>query len=111
MYFPGGILNALASPVEGSILPPTSIHRLQRGVQGYLILFHAHAFVNQRQGCPSKLPSLLVFRTISTDFTPTPYVPLTSSTLEFGSISDELEVKPQDFTKDFPNRLKTLYAQ
>jgi hypothetical protein len=49
-YFPGGILNALASPLEGSTLQIASIHRLQRGLQGYLILFDPHAFVPQRQG-------------------------------------------------------------
>ena len=37
-----------------------------------LILFDPHAFVFQGQECPSKLPSPLVFPTISTDFTPTP---------------------------------------
>jgi len=35
-YFPGGILNALASPLEGSTLQIASIQRLQRGIQGYL---------------------------------------------------------------------------
>ncbi len=78
-YFPGGILNALASPLEGSTLQIASIHRLQRGLQGYLILFDPHAFVPQRQGRPSWMPSLLVFRSISTDFTPTPTVPSASS--------------------------------
>jgi len=80
-YFPGGTLNALASPVKGSILPLASVHRLQLGLKGYLILVATLAFVNQRQGRPSKLPSLLVFHTISTDFTPTPYVPLASIAL------------------------------
>ena len=80
-YFPGGILNALASPHEGSTLHIASIHRLQRGLQGYLILFAPHAFVSQCQGRPSKLPSLLVFPTISTDFTPTPSVPFAPNAL------------------------------
>ena len=35
-YFPGGQLNALALPLEGSILPMASCHRLGRGLQGYL---------------------------------------------------------------------------
>ena len=93
------MLNALASPVKGSTLPPASIHRLQRGLRGYLILFATHAFVNQRQDRPSQLPSLLVFRTISTDFTPTPYVPLTSNVLKFGSILGKLEVELQEFNQ------------
>ena len=80
-YFPGGKLNALAAPLEGSTLQVASLHRLGRGIQGYLILFYAHAFVPQRQGRPSWLPSLLVFRSISTDFTPTPSVPSASSAL------------------------------
>ena len=35
-YFPGGWLNALASPLEGSTLQIASHHRLGRGLQGYL---------------------------------------------------------------------------
>ena len=38
-----------------------SIHRLQRGLPGYLILFAPHAFVPQRQLYLSDLPSQLVF--------------------------------------------------
>ena len=85
--------------------------RLGLGLRRSLICFAPLAFVPQRQKLAKNLPSLLVFHTISTDFTPTPYVPLTSSTLKFGSIPNGLEVEPQDFIKDFPNRLKTLYAQ
>jgi len=80
-YFPGGTLNALASPLEGSTLQIASVHRLQRGLQGYLILFAPHAFVSQRQGRPSWMPSLLVFRSISTNFTSTPTVPSASNAL------------------------------
>jgi len=63
------------------MLPIASLHRLGRGIQGYLILFYAHAFATDRQQSPSKLPSLLVFRAISMDFTPTPHVPLASDLL------------------------------
>ena len=80
-YFPGGTLNALASPPKGSILRTASVHRLGRGLQGYLILFAPHAFVSQRQDHPSWMPSPLVFPTISTDFTPTPWVPSASYVL------------------------------
>ncbi len=45
------------------------------------ILFAPHAFVSQSQEGPSALPSPLVFRTISTDFTPTPCAPCTSNPL------------------------------
>ena len=63
------------------MLPIANLHRLGHGIQGYLILFSARAFAIDRQQSPSKLPSLLVFRAISTDFTPTPHVPLASDLL------------------------------
>ena len=34
---------------KGSIPPTPSIHRLQRGLPGYLILFATHTFAPQRQ--------------------------------------------------------------
>jgi len=58
-----------------------SAHRLGRGLPGYLIPFDTHAFVPQRQERPSRLPSLLVFRWISTHFTATPTVPPASDAL------------------------------
>ena len=64
------------------MLPIASVHSLGRGLQGYLILFDPHAFAIYRQQSTSKLPSLLVFRAISMDFTPTLHVPLTSYLLE-----------------------------
>ena len=57
------------------MLPIANVQRLGRGIQGYLILFSAHAFTIDRQQSPSKLPSLLVFRVISMHFTATPHVP------------------------------------
>ena len=63
------------------MLPIANLHSLGRGLQGYLILFDPHAFVIDRQHTASKLPSLLVFRAISMDFTPTPHVPLASQPL------------------------------
>ncbi len=53
-----------------------SIHRLRRGLLGYLIPFATHAFVPERQERSSKLPSHLVFLLILTDLTPTPAIPL-----------------------------------
>ncbi len=53
-YSPGGTLNALATALQGSIPAAPSVHRLQRGLPGYLILFAPHAFASQRQyrsGC------------------------------------------------------------
>jgi hypothetical protein len=63
------------------MLPIASLDRLQRGLQGYLILFDTHAFTAHRQFCPSKLPSLLVFHAISTNSTSPLHVPLTSDIL------------------------------
>ena len=57
--------------------PTSSIHRLRRGLPGYLILFAPHAFVPQRQNRSSDSPSPPVFHMISTHFTATPYVPVT----------------------------------
>ncbi len=41
--------------------PRSSIHRLGRGLPGYLILFDPHALVPERQLRLSNLPSQLVF--------------------------------------------------
>ncbi len=59
-----------------------SIHRLRRGLPGYLILFAPHAFAPQRQLQPRKSPSPLVFLHISTHFSATCGIPLPSSVLK-----------------------------
>ena len=81
-YFPGGILIALTPAQEGSIPPTPSIHRLRRGLPGYLILFAPHAFAPQRQLSSSRPPSPLVFLLISTHFTATLGIPPTSTSLK-----------------------------
>ena len=43
------MLNALAAALIRKNGPTPSIHRLQRGLPGYLILFAPHALVPQRQ--------------------------------------------------------------
>ena len=58
-----------------------SIHRLQRGLPGYLILFAPHAFVTERQYRAGKPPSPPVFLHISVHFTATYGIPLTSPAL------------------------------
>ena len=68
------------------MLPTSSIHRLQRGLPGYLIPFAPHAFAPQRQLRSSQSPSPLVFFPVSTHSTATPGIPLTSPALKFGSI-------------------------
>ena len=89
----------------------SSIHRLQRGLTEYLIPFAPHAFVPQRQPCPSKPPSPPVFFPISTHFTATPGIPLTPDMLQISSFKRNAPVKPGDFTPDTDIRLHTLYAQ
>ena len=91
--------------------PTPSIHRLRRGLPGYLILFAPHAFVSQRQWSSSKSPSPLVFLPISTHFTATPGIPFTSPTLKNGSFKCRSWVEPMSFTSDLSSRLHTLYTQ
>ena len=55
-----------------------SIHRLRRGLPGYLIPFAPHAFVHQRQYIVSDLPSQSVFHVISKHFTATLHILTTS---------------------------------
>ena len=88
-----------------------SIHRLPRGLPGYLILFAPHAFAPQRQLRPSKSPSPLVFLPISTHFTATLGIPLTSSALKPTSIQSNSHLKNRTFTPDLIGRLHALYAQ
>ena len=61
--------------------PTPSIHRLQCGLPGYLILFAPHTFAPQRQLQSRKSPSPLVFLLISTHFTATLGIPFSSPAL------------------------------
>ena len=95
-----------------NVSPPTpSNHRLRRGLPGYLILFAPHAFEPQRQLESSKPPSPLVFLRISTHFTATLGIPLTSAPLKNNSFGCRTEVEPQFFTSNLPSRLRSLYTQ
>lgn len=92
--------------------PPTpSDHRLRRGLPGYLILFAPHAFEPQRQLQSSKPPSPLVFLLISTHFTATLGIPLTSPALQLYSFQSSPGVGPPPFTSDLHRRLRSLYTQ
>ena len=91
--------------------PTPSIHRLRRGLPGYLILFAPHAFAPQRQLSSSKPPSPLVFLLISTHFTATLGIPLASPILKNDSFKCSSWVEPMDFTSDLPSRLRALYTQ
>ena len=80
---------------HGTLSGPTpSIHRLRRGLPGYLILFAPHAFEPQRQSSSSKPPSPLVFLPISTHFTATLGIPLSSPALKSSSIQSHTGLSP-----------------
>jgi hypothetical protein len=89
----------------------SSVHRLGRGLRGYLIRFAPHAFEPQRQKQPGKSPSPLVFSPISTHFTATLGIPFPSAVLKSLSIKWRLLIESEDFTSDLRNRLRSLYAQ
>ena len=91
--------------------PTPSAQRLRCGLPGYLILFAPHTFAPQRQVMPREPPSPLVFFRISTNFTSTLGIPLTSPELKILSIKGSSGVELQDFTPDLKTRLRTLYAQ
>ena len=110
-YYTGGILNALAATLAESIPPTSSIHRLGRGLPGYLILFAPHAFVSQCQLQSRLPPSPPMFLLISTHSTATPGIPQSSTTLQPNRIVCSSQVEPGAFTLDAHNNLHTLYAQ
>ena len=105
------MLIALAAALKGGNPPTPSIHRLRRGLPGYLILFAPHAFEPQRQLPSSKPPSPLVFLLISTHFTATLGIPPASPILKGYSFKCSSRVKPEDFTSDLHLRLHALYTQ
>ena len=91
-----------------SLSPTTSVHRLRRGLPGYLILFDPHAFVPERQCRPGELPPLSAFCGISMHFTATHHIPPASTAFKHGSINGTSGVGPLTFTADLPRRLRTL---
>src|ERR1051325_7642068 len=94
------MLNVLATTRPGSIPETSSIHRLRRGLPGYLILFAPHAFAPQRQYRPRSPPSPPVFLPISTNFTSTPGIPRSSFVLKLASFGCTSSVEPRDFTSE-----------
>ena len=101
----------LAAALKGGNPPTLSIHRLRCGLPGYLILFATHTFEPQRQLQTREPLSPLVFFHISTHFTATHGVPLSSSALKSSSFQCTTPVKPKAFTSDLKDRLRSLYAQ
>ena len=84
------------------------IHRLRRGLPGYLILFDTHAFVPQRQTRPGRLPSRSEFCAISMHFTATRRIPPAPCALKDASFGGSPVVEPRSFTADLESRLRTL---
>ena len=72
----------LAVPLRALTPRTGSVHRLLRGLPGYLILFDPHAFVPQRQIGGGTLPSQSEFCAISMHFTATPRIPRASRRLQ-----------------------------
>ena len=105
------MLIVLTAAQKGSIPPTPSIHRLQCGLPGYLILFAPHTFAPHRQLSSSNPPSPLVFLLISTHFTATLGIPLASPILKGYSFESSSWVEPMDFTPDLHLRLHALYTQ
>ena len=108
---PRWITYCVCCGTDGSYPPTPSNHRLRRGLPGYLILFATHAFEPQRQLKPSRPPSPLVFLLISTHFTATLGIPLSSPALKTVSFKCSSGVKPRYFTSDLTTRLHALYTQ
>ena len=85
-----------------------SIHRLPRGLPGYLILFDTHAFELQRQLRYSRLPSQSEFFVISKHFTATRRVPPALRALKWGSSRCSADVGRLHFTTRLPHGLRSL---
>ena len=88
------MLIALTPAQKGSIPPTPSIHRLRPGLPGYLIPFAPLAFEPQRQLPSRKPPSPLVFLPISTHFTATLGIPLSSPVLKRSSFDPLTGLSP-----------------
>ena len=85
-----------------------SIHRLPRGLPGYLILFDTHAFELQRQLRYSRLPSQSEFFVISKHFTATPRIPPTLCVLKETSSRCSADVEHLHFTTRLISGLRSL---
>ena len=93
-YSPGGALNTFAAIESLWGGPQSSAHRLRLGLPGYLIPFATLAFEPQRQLQSRKPPSPLVFLLISTHFTATLGIPLSSPALKKDSFDPITGLSP-----------------
>ena len=85
-----------------------SIHRLPRGLPGYLILFDTHAFEHQRQWRYSRLASQSEFFVISKHFTATRRIPPTLRVLKETSMRCSADVEHLHFTTRLISGLRSL---
>ncbi|RLU73593.1 hypothetical protein CTZ27_39010 [Streptomyces griseocarneus] len=74
-------------------------------------MFAPHAFAPQRQSRSREPPSPPVFFPISTNFTSTLGIPLSSPELQPPRLKRRSQVEPGAFTPDSTGRLRALYAQ
>ena len=102
-----GCLTLSLGPAR-SLAHKAGIHRLRRGLPGYLILFDTHAFVPQRQTRAGRLPSRSEFCAISMHFTATRRIPPAPRALKGDSFDGSPVVEPRSFTADLKPRLRTL---
>ena len=84
------------------------VHRLPRGLPGYLILFDTRAFEHERQYSCGALPSQSEFLVISKHFTATPRIPRTFRRLKPPSSRRSAMVEPRHFTARLNSRLRSL---
>ena len=94
---------------RGIITNPTAgVHRLPRGLPGYLILFDTRAFEPQRQLRCGRLPSQSGFFVISMHFTATPRIPPAFRALKPTSSRRSAMVEPRHFTARLIGGLRSL---
>ena len=101
------MLNAFAWPLNHDG-PRAGIHRLPRGLPGYLILFDTRTFELQRQLRSSELPSQSEFFVISKHFTATPRIPPTLCVLKETSSRCSADVERLHFTTRLISGLRSL---
>ena len=109
-YSPGGTLNVLTALLQRSSLTTTSVHRLGRGLPGYLILFAptlSHLSVNNVP--VDRLRNRYSFWSLR-------ILPYTRNSIYLShilgnSFKSSSIVELLDFTSDLYTRLHALYAQ
>ena len=88
--------------------PTAGVHRLPRGLPGYLILFDTRAFEPQRRSRCGRLPSQSGFFVISKHFTATPRIPPAFRAPKPTSSRRSATVEPRHFTARLIGGLRSL---